>query len=423
MNNVMLIYPRPDIAKGPRFGFSYDLLTIATILYNEGYSIFLKDFSCEHYSADSFSAEILANKIDLVLIEFDSFALKRSENYEHGLMLVETIKRINKQAAVIAYGHHCCISKKDIPKADCTIKENSFNSIFEAINETYLSSKKIPYISDFDSMPVIRRTLLNQIEHYRQNSRSTLIQTAAGCENTCVFCQRKGWQKKYQAHSDKYVLAEFRLLQEQGFVNIWITDENFTFILSRAKQILRLLIQDEVTRKMKISISSWANIDGEFLELAKLANIKAISFGVESGNQEILDFYRKNINLAKTKSIVRHANELGIFTIGNFILGAPIESNATIEETFRFIKECEFDQVNIKTLDYMMGSELYKSVESKAQGRSHIFACAENGINGFGLQEISDIKNRFLSGYYAEGEERLNRKIREFGTPYDHQGR
>jgi hypothetical protein len=100
-----------------------------------------------------------------------------------------------------------------------------------------------------------------------------------------------------------------------------------------------------------------------------------------------------------------------------------MESYTTIEETFRIIRECEFDQVNLKTLDYMMGSELYKSVESKAQGRSHLFACSENGINRFGLQEISDIKSRFLSGYYAEGKERLNRKIRKFGTPYDHQGR
>lgn len=420
MNNVMLIYPRPDIAKGPRFGFSYDLLTIATILCNEGYNIFLKDFSCEHFSADTFSAEIMGYKIDLVLIEFDSFALKRSENYAHGLMLVETIKRINKQVTVIAYGHHCCISQKDIPKTDCTIKENSFNAIFKAINKTYLTSKKIPYISDFDSLPVIRRNLLSQIEYYRQNSRSTLIQTAAGCENTCVFCQRKGWQKRYQAHSDKYVLDEFRLLQEQGYVNIWVIDENFTFNLNRAKRILQLLIQDKVTEKMKISISSWTNIDDEFLELAKLANIKAISFGVESGNQDILNFYRKNIDLEKTKTIVRHANGLGIFTIGNFILGAPMESYATIEETFRFIKECEFDQVNLKTLDYMMGSELYKSVESKAQGQSHLFACAENGINGFGLQEISDIKSRFLHGYYAEEKERLIHKIRKFGTPYDH---
>jgi hypothetical protein len=96
-----------------------------------------------------------------------------------------------------------------------------------------------------------------------------------------------------------------------------------------------------------------------------------------------------------------------------------MESYDTIDETFRFIKECEFDQINIKTLDYMMGSELYASVEGMAQGRSHVFACAENGINGFTLQEISDIKSRFLNEYYAEGKGRIGQKIRKFGAPYE----
>ena len=419
MSNIMIIYPMPDFIKKPRFGFSYDLLTIATVLSREGHNIFLKDFSCEPYNFNCFAAEIIDKKIELVLIEFDSFALKRSENYTHGLMIVETIKSINEQIAVIAYGHHCCISHKDIPKAAHTVKQNNYNEIFKAINRTITSVKKISYISEFDSLPVICRGLLWQIEYYKKNSRSTLVQTAVGCENTCVFCQRKGWQKKYQAHSDNYVLNEFRLLRDQGYINIWIVDENFTFNLSRAKRILRLLIDNNVTDKMKISISSWSNIDDDFLFLASQANIKTISFGVESGNQNIINFYRKNIDLTRTKSIIRSANKLGIFTVGNFIIGAPMESYDTIDETFKFIRECEFDQVNIKTLDYMMGSELYESVESVAQGRSHIFACEENGLTGFSLQEIADIKINFLSEYYAEHKGRIKRKIEEFGTPYE----
>lgn len=86
------------------------------------------------------------------------------------------------------------------------------------------------------------------------------------------------------------------------------------------------------------------------LDLAKQCNIKIISFGIESGNKEILRFYRKNINIDEVPSIIRYANSLGIFTVGNFIIGAPMESESTITETFDLIKECEFDQINIKTL-------------------------------------------------------------------------
>lgn len=419
MSNIMIIYPMPDENKNPRFGFSYDMLTIATTLSNAGHRVILKDYSCEPFCYDDFSKEVSENRIDLALIEFDSFALKRSENYNHGLKLVEAVKGINGEIQVIVYGHYCCISQEDIDMADITVKENGFKGIFGAIAKNESIKGELPSLEDFDSLPIINRTLLNQIEFYRQNRKSTLIKTAEGCENTCSFCQRKGWQKKYQAHSDQYVLNEFKLLKEQGYINIWIIDENFTFNLTRAKRILRLLVEHNLAEKMKISISSWSNIDEEFLELACKANVKVISMGLESGNQKILDFYKKNIDLEKTKQIVRYANSIGIFTIGNFIIGAPMESYKTIYETFSFIEECKFDQVNIKTLDYMMGSELYNSVESMAKGRSHIFACAENGINKFSLREIQDIKNKFLIEYNEEKRDRVNNKIRQFGTPYD----
>lgn len=419
MSNIMIIYPKPNECKNPRFGFSYDMLIIATVLDKEGNNVYLKDFSCEAYNLDSFCAEIIDKKISFVLIEFDSFALKRSENYIHGLELIHVIKKANEQVTVIAYGHYCYILKKDICGADITIKENSFNIIFDAINNTDKIVNKIPLVSDFDSLPKVNRALLKQIDYYEQNSKSTLVQTAVGCENSCIFCQRKGWQERFQTHSDQYVLDEFKLLQEHGFINIWITDENFTFNLSRAKRILQLLINNKVTDGMKISISSWSNIDIEFLNLAKQSNIKTISLGIESGNQDILNYYRKNIDLKKTKSVVRYANEIGIFTIGNFIIGAPLESYDTINDTFKFIRECEFDQVNIKTLDYMMGSELYTSVKDKAQGRTHLFACSENGTSIFSLKEISGIKNRFLKEYNVENKERMELKIMRSGTPYD----
>ncbi len=420
MSNIMVIYPMPNESKKPRFGFSYDMMIIATVLDNEGHNVCIKDYSCEMYSPDFFKDEIIDNRIDLVLIEFDSFALKRSENNIHGAELVRLIRSMDEEISVITYGHYCCISKADIPMTNYTIKENNFNEIFSAINKINISLNKIRFINDFDSLPIIKRGLLRQIDYYRQNSKSTLVQTAIGCENTCVFCQRKGWQSKYQTHSEQYVLEEFKLLNEQQYINIWIIDENFTFNLNRAKKILQLLISNKITENMKISISSWSNIDNEFLDMAKQANIKTISFGVESANQSILNFYRKNIDLEKTKILIKYANRIGIFTIGNFIIGAPMESHETINNTFKFIKECEFDQVNIKTLDYMMGSELYASVKNFAHGRSHMFACAENGINQFRLQEITALKSNFLKKYYVDNKERINQKIRKFGAPYEY---
>ena len=41
--NVLVIYPKPDKAKKPRFGFSYEMLLIATIL-SKYHQVGIKDY-------------------------------------------------------------------------------------------------------------------------------------------------------------------------------------------------------------------------------------------------------------------------------------------------------------------------------------------------------------------------------------------
>lgn len=417
MSNVILIYPQPDFNKTPRFGFSYNLLILATILKNSGNNITLLDFSCDVFCDSIFQSTIKKIQPDVVIVEFDSFALKRSENYTNGVQIVALTKEVMPSTVVIAYGYHCCITQTPIQLANQTILNNNLSSFIELFR-TVLANDDISLLANYDDTPYIDRGLLNQIDFYKKNCTSTLIQTSIGCENTCIFCQRKGWHSKFQTHSYEYILNEFKLLQQQGFINVWITDENFTFKLPRAKKILLHLIESKSTEKMNLFISSWANIDTEFLELAAKANVKSISFGIESANDEILQFYRKNIVLKKVKRVIQYANSLGIFTIGNFIVGAPMETNNTISNTFTFIKDCEFDQINIKTLDYMIGSQLYDEIPLKEKGRSHLFACLENGLNSFPLQELTNIKGAFCKAYYAENKERIKRKMLKYGTPY-----
>ena len=169
---------------------------------------------------------------------------------------------------------------------------------------------------------------------------------------------------------------------------------------------------------MNLFISSWANIDYEFLDLAASSNIRIISFGIESGDKGILEYYRKNINLDKVAQIVQYANEKGIFTVGNFILGAPMETQETIEKTFNLIRECCFDQVNIKTLDYMIGSELHDSLNTALKLKDHVFACAENGLTSLKLDEMVGLKAAFLKSYYKAHKDVIRKKIQRFGVPF-----
>lgn len=411
--NILLVYPHPDKKKHPRFGFSYEMLTIAAVL-GTYHHITIRDYSSEIYDAAGLSADIRQGTFDLLILECDTFALKRSQNLIHAR---EIISLCSGKIPIIAYGNYCYITKKNFDKADRTICSNDINILIDAVN-AIATSTKVPQVTEYDSLPYIDRNLLLSMDYYLENRHSTLLQTAKGCENTCVFCQRKGWQGHYVPHSDSYILDELAIIRNQGYRNVWITDENFTFNLVRAKRLLSKMKQNGLTDSMKFFISSWANIDKEFLDLASNCNVRIISFGIESGCQENLDFYKKNIQLIHIPDLIQYANSKGIFSVGNFILGAPMETNDSIERTFALIRECGFDQVNIKTLDYMIGSTLYDSLPDALKTNDHIFASAENGLTSFTVKELIDRRDAFIKDYYKEHRQRLAEKIRRFGPPY-----
>lgn len=410
---ILIVYPQPDINKHPRFGFSYDMLTIATLL-SKYHDVIIRDYSCEERNDIFFISFLQRNKIDLILVECDSYALKRSENLIHAEWIVKSCIDF---VPVIAYGNYCYITKQNFSVASNTVFNNDINDVIKLVN-FYCGQSLIPNIDNFDDLPFLDRSLLLNIDFYRNNKDSTLLKTSKGCNNSCVFCQRKGWQSHYISHSDEYILHELNLVKSQGYKNIWIADDNFSFNLSRSKNLMKKIIETKVTEGMSLFISSWANIDEEFLHLAFACNVKIISFGIESGNKDILSFYRKNINLDKIPQLIKLANNIGLFTVGNFIIGAPNESQKTINETFNLIRNCEFDQVNIKTLDYMIGSVLYENLEKSRKVSDHIFACKEFGLCNFSLEQIKKIKQDFLNCYYKEHKDVLRLKIAKFGLPF-----
>ncbi len=412
--NILVVYPKPDQYKKPRFGFSYEMMLIVTILAKH-HKVYIKDFSCENYDENELVKYIQSKDIRLSLVECDSYALKRSQNIIHAREIIDVL---NRYTTTVAYGNYCYLTHKAFGHSNHTVIRNNINDLIDCVNQCEGNNSTIADLRTYDDFPYIQRDMLWQISYYFHNKKNTLLQTAKGCENTCVFCQRKGWQQCYVMHSDEYVLGELREIRKSGYKNIWIIDENFTFNLPRAKRLLQKIMQAKLHENLNFFISSWANIDLEFLDLAKRCNIKIISFGIESGNKEILRFYRKNINIDHVPNLVQYANSIGIFTVGNFIIGAPMETEETIQRTFDLIRACQFDSVNIKNLDYMIGSMLYESLDEKLKTDDHVFACLENGLNSYKLDDIKRTKEQFLKGYYKSHRAALEEKIRRHGMPY-----
>ena len=428
MAKILLIYPRPEKLKSWRFGFSLNLLYLASILKSAGHAItgFL-DYSVEEMKIQELAENVHSS--DVVIVEIDSFPLKRTTNILHVVSLIQSIRSQSPSIKIIAFGYDLVLFPREIAGADFTCSfepENSIDQIVDGLITDTLDKNtmfKEP-LTDFDLLPFPARNLVSDFAehggsliHKANLAKSTLIQTSRGCLNTCSFCQRKGWQDRYLTHSVEYVIQEFKELKKNKYINVWICDDNFTFNLSRAKQILTQLAQNKISERMKISLSSWTNIDFEFLDLAKATNVSIISYGIESADEEILRFFKKHIDLTNSKKLIEYANEIGLYSVGNFIFGAPMETESSISKTYEYIQSVPFNDVNLKILTYMAGSDLYTTLseEIKRDNIRYVFACKENGLNQFSLDELKR-KLDYFKNYYHRSIHK-NQQLRYFDDP------
>ncbi len=199
------------------------------------------------------------------------------------------------------------------------------------------------------------------------------ILTSRGCPYRCSYCSQIG-PRRWRARSVESVVSEWRwLVQEQGVAEIGVLDDSFNIDRQRVLDICQRLVDESLNHVPWIMINGIrANLaDEEVLGAMKRAGCIRAAFGVESGNQEILDsVVDKHLTLDQVRSAFKAARAVGMETIGFFIIGLPGETEATMDDTIRFA--CELDPVvaNFSIATPFPGTQMYETV--RTQG--HILA-------------------------------------------------
>jgi radical SAM superfamily enzyme YgiQ (UPF0313 family) len=84
-------------------------------------------------------------------------------------------------------------------------------------------------------------------------------------------------------------------------------------------------------------------VDEEMLQLMGKAGNWLISWGIESGNEQILKHARKGAYPDKAERALKWARQAGIKNWGYFIIGLPGETEETIRQTIDFSKKLPLD--------------------------------------------------------------------------------
>jgi len=187
--------------------------------------------------------------------------------------------------------------------------------------------------------------------------------TSRGCTGKCTFCDRSVFGSALRAHSADYVMAMMRELHvTYGMQELFIFDDNFLVFRKRLVAICEALVRE----RWRFQWSCFARVDfvnPDILKLMRQAGCRLISYGIESGSQEMLDFLQKGISLEKVSQALRWTKEAGIMTEGLFMMGLPRETRETIQMTIDYAKRDEIDDIAITIFTPLPGTRLTQDIQ------------------------------------------------------------
>ena len=261
-----------------------------------------------------------------------------------------------------------------------SLSEENFNSKLSEIKGIlYKENGEIKitaprgYIQDLDALPFPARHLYPPLSEYRPVPASFIklplghIMTSRGCPYQCIFCDRKIFGNSFRARSPKNVVDELEeLINVHGAKEIKFFDDTFTLDKKRVLEIFKEMKR----RNLKFPWSCLTrvnHVDAELLKEMKTAGCWQISYGLESGDQRMLNIMKKGTTVEQNRNAVIWAKKTGLNVRAFFVLGMPGETPESLKKTVEFAKSLPIDIVTFYSVTLYPGNELYEM--AKKEGR------------------------------------------------------
>lgn len=197
------------------------------------------------------------------------------------------------------------------------------------------------------------------------------IAASRGCPFHCRFCDTSTFGSRVRHYSPHKVFDMMRQLRERyGVRHVQFVDDLFLASRQRVTELCGLLTDSG----LNMTWSCTARVDTvkpDLLALMKQAGCWEISFGLESGSDELLQKMDKSARVALAEQAVAWTAAAGIRTKGLFMLGYPGENAASIRRTKDFVRRIPMTIMNLSKFTPYPGSPIYRDLFGTAIRDDH----------------------------------------------------
>jgi magnesium-protoporphyrin IX monomethyl ester (oxidative) cyclase len=376
INPPQTFYPGSDAPAG---NLPLGLMYIAAVLEEAGYEAeildaFMTDVSVRKVgdsaeigmTYDRIAEEIRRRKPDIVGIS-NPFTCQA----EHAAKVADIVKEIDSDVPTVVGGPHVSAVPEEFlseaKNVDIAVMGEGEYTMLDIVkmhegekkaeeilgiacrkNHRIVLTPPRPFLENLDELPypayhlVDMESYLNpeKIEYRSFKERAISMITSRGCPFNCVFCSvHLHMGKAFRAHSVNYVVEHIEhVVNKYRVKTIFFEDDNMTFDIERFDAICDRIVE----RNIKFKWETPNGIRADYLTLDLLRKMKrsgcqSVFFGVESGDQHVLDdIISKSLDLNAVVNVAKMCREIGLNTAAFYIIGFPGEKKEDMWKTVEF---------------------------------------------------------------------------------------
>ena len=346
---ILLVNPYYPIDEtpSPPLGLAF----IAAALENAQHDVHLLDFVVYPYSD-----AVLKQALDTIMPDVVGVT-SVTMSFNNAIAVVQAVKQTHPDIITVMGGPHVTFhaneTLRQYPELDCIVMGEGDETVIEWAEavEHDIDWKEVNGIAYRKGSDIVRTSVRKPVDvktlpvparhfvplgRYRALGMAISLTSSRGCPFQCIFCVgRKMVGAKVRYRDPVAVVDEMARLWDLGFHQINLADDLFT----ANKDHCHAVCDEILNRHLKIGWTSFARVDtvnDDVLLKMKAAGCHTVSFGVESGNPEMLKRIRKGITLAQVEAAINMCNRAGITPHVSFIIGLPNETPQSLQDSISF---------------------------------------------------------------------------------------
>jgi len=373
-----LVYPMPNI---------YELI-VAAVLEKE-HDVRYRDFVLENEGEKNLEQFLMNDKSDCYMLWSVNLSL------ETDLKTIRHIRNCHPEAWIVVMGPGVTFFTQKLlldervvvvrGEPELTVRElagaistgqhlDSIKgiSVFKEGNVRHHPAREL--IKELDSLPFPARHFIEKYIYTNPKLKKhpyTTVLTSRNCPYKCIYCVpssltfareiefKRDHDRKppISYRSAENIIEELDMLAANGYRAITFIDDNFITTTKRLRPIC------ECVKKHGFSWGCQARADAITEEVAAIlhdANCGFVDLGVESFNDDILKYIKKDITSEQIYEGIRLLKKYHIPVKLNILIGtSPLETKETVKDTLRKAKALKVSQVMFNIVAPFPGTEFY----------------------------------------------------------------